>query len=70
MPTGYQIKDQTSAYYLTFQVIYWIDLFSRQAYRDIIVDSLKYCQRERGLEIYAWVIMSNHVHILVRSNTG
>ena len=70
MPTGYQIKDQTSAYYLTFQVIYWIDLFSRQAYRDIILDSLKYCQRERGLEIYAWVIMSNHIHILAKSNTG
>jgi REP element-mobilizing transposase RayT len=70
MPTGYQIKDQTLPHYLTFQVVYWIDLFSRQVYRDIVVDSLKYCQLEKGLEIFAWVIMSNHMHILARSNTG
>jgi len=67
MPTGYQIKDQSLPHYLTFQVVYWIDLFSRKIYRDIIIDSLKYCQREKGLEIFAWVIMSNHVHVLVRS---
>jgi len=69
MPTGYQIKDQSKAHYLTFQVVYWIDLFSRQAYRDIVIDSLKYCQKEKGLEIYAYVIMSNHIHILCRSSS-
>jgi len=70
MPTGYQIKDQTAPYFLTFQVVYWIDIFSRKVYRDIIIESLKYCQHEKGLEIYAWVIMSNHIHILAKSNTG
>lgn len=69
MPTGYQIKDQEAAYYLTFQVVFWIDIFTRKIYRDIIIDSLKYCQQEKGLEIYAYVIMSNHVHILARSST-
>jgi REP element-mobilizing transposase RayT len=67
MPTGYQIKDQSLPHYLTFQVVYWIDIFTRKSYRDIIVDSLKHCQQEKGLEIFAWVIMSNHVHVLVRS---
>ncbi len=70
MPTGYQIKDQYAPHFLTFQLVYWIDLFSRQVYRDIIVNSLKHCQIEKGLEIFAWVIMSNHVHILARSSTG
>jgi REP element-mobilizing transposase RayT len=70
MPTGYQIKDQTKAYYLTFQVVFWIDLFSRQLYRDAVVESLKHCQKEKGLEIFAWVIMSNHIHLLSRSSTG
>jgi hypothetical protein len=46
MPTGYQIKDQEAAYYLTFQVVFWIDIFTRKVYRDIIIDSLKYCQQE------------------------
>ncbi len=46
MPTGYQIKGQEAAYYLTFQVVFWIDIFTRKVYRDIIIDSLKYCQQE------------------------
>ena len=69
MPTGYQIKDQSTPHYLTFQVVYWIDLFTRPVYRDIIIDSLKYCQREKGLEVFAYVIMSNHIHIIARSAT-
>jgi REP element-mobilizing transposase RayT len=68
MPTGYQIKDQSAAYFLTLRVVFWIDLFTRQSCRDIIIDSLKFCQSEKGLEIFAWVIMSNHIHILVRSS--
>lgn len=70
MPTGYQIKDQSSAYFLTFQIVFWIDLFTRKKFRDIVVDSMKYCQKEKGLEIFAWVIMSNHIHILARSSTN
>lgn len=70
MPTGYQIQDQSKAHFLTFQIVYWIDLFTRQVYRDIVIDSLKYCQKEKGLEIFAFVIMSNHIHILMRSSTG
>jgi REP element-mobilizing transposase RayT len=68
MPTGYQIKDQSAAYYMTFQVVFWIDLFTRQMYREIVIESLKYCQKEKGLEIFAWVIMSNHIHLLARSS--
>ena len=70
MPTGYQIKDQQAPHYITFQIVYWIDLFSRQVYRDIVVESLKYCQQNKQLEIFAYVIMSNHIHIIVRSSNG
>jgi REP element-mobilizing transposase RayT len=68
MPTGYQIKDQTAAYYLTFQGVFWIDIFAYSKYRDIIIDSLKFCQKDKGLEIFAWAIMSNHIHLLARSS--
>ena len=67
MPTGYQIKEQDKLYFITLQVVEWIDIFSRQKYRDIIIDNLSYCQKNKGLEIYAWVIMSNHIHLLVKS---
>ena len=67
MSTGYQIKDQSAPHYLTLQVVYWIDLFSRSVYKDMIIESLRFCQKEKGLEIYTYVIMSNHIHLLVRS---
>lgn len=57
---GYIIHDQQAIYYMTFTVVGWIDVFSRQQYRDIIIESLKYCQAHKGLHLHAYVIMSNH----------
>ena len=70
MSTGYQIKDQEGLYYLTLQVVGWADIFTRKIYREIVIDSLKYCQYKKGLEIYAYVIMSNHIHLLAKSANG
>ena len=69
MPTGYQIKEQNALHYITLQVVYWVDIFTRYVYRDIVIQSLRYCQQAKGLEIYAYVIMSNHIHIIVKSET-
>jgi len=67
MSTGYQIVNQGAAHFLTLQVVLWADIFTRKKHRDIVIDSLKFCQKEKGLEIYAYVIMSNHVHFLCRA---
>ncbi|MFT6324452.1 MAG: hypothetical protein ACJAWO_002016, partial [Halieaceae bacterium] len=37
MPTGFQIKEQDQLYFLTFQVVEWVDVFTRKTYRDIII---------------------------------
>ncbi len=67
MSQGYQIINQGAAHFLTLQVVQWADIFTRKIYRDIVIDSFKFCQKEKGLEIYAYVIMSNHVHLLTRA---
>lgn len=64
---NYFIKDQQSTYFLTFTVHGWIDVFSRSIYRMDIVDSLNYCVKEKGLTIYAWCLMSNHLHLVCRA---
>ena len=46
-----------------------IDIFSRKEYRDIIIDSLNYCIAEKDLKVYALVIMSNHVHLIITTKT-
>ena len=70
MTTGYQIKDQEGLYYLTFQVVDWVDLFTRVVYRDIIIESLKYAMEHKHLQVFAYVIMSNHVHLIAQSAVG
>lgn len=70
MESAYQIRDQRAAYYFTFQVVGWADVFSRQAYRDIIIESLKYCQSQKGLILYAYIIMTNHIHLIMASKSG
>ena len=70
MSDSYQIKNQEGLYYLTFQVVGWADIFSRKYYRDIVIDSFKYCREEKGLELYAYVIMTNHIHLIAKSKKG
>jgi len=70
MSTGYKMSEKYGCYYLTFQVVGWVDIFTRKVYRDIVIDSLRYCQEHKGLSLYAYVIMSNHIHMLMRSENG
>ena len=55
-------------YFVTFTVHQWVHVFSRKQYIEILIDSLKFCQSKKGLKIYAWVVMSNHVHLILRSD--
>ena len=48
-------------------VVDWVDIFTRPIYRHIIIESLQYCQKEKGLIISAWVIMTNHMYMIVGS---
>jgi len=63
----YHITDQNAPYFLTCKVIYWVDVFTRREYRDIVVDSLNYCVKEKGLTVFSWVIMSNHIHLVCQA---
>ena len=52
---------------MSFAVTDWIDAFSRREYRDIVLESLRFCQNEKGMQIYAWCIVTNHVHLVFSS---
>ena len=51
-------------YFTTDTVVDWVDTFTRPCYKHIIIESLSYCQKEKDLIIYAWVLMSNHLHMI------
>jgi putative transposase len=68
MSRKYKFADKDALYFVTFGVVYWIDLFTRNEYRWILLESWKHCMRTKGLEIYGWCIMTSHVHMIVSSN--
>lgn len=68
MSRKYKFRDSNKIYFISFAVVYWIDLFIRDIYKYELIDSWKHCQQHKGLEIYGWCIMTSHVHMLIGSN--
>ncbi len=58
------------AYFLTFTVVGWIDIFTRNRYNEIIINSLKFCQVNKALDIFSYVIMPSHLHLAARNLDG
>ena len=67
MSEGYKIRDHTLPHFITFTVVDWIDVFTRQTYKDVIIESLDYCIQNKGMILFGYVIMSNHIHMIIQS---
>ena len=67
MSRNYKFYNPEGIYFISFAVVSWLDVFTRNEYKDIIVDSLYYSQQNKGLEVFAWCIMTSHVHLVFRS---
>ena len=70
MATRYRFGDSEFPHFITFAVVNWIDALSRPLYKNIVVESLRYCKKEKGLQLHAWIIMSNHVHLIASAEKG
>ena len=69
IPPGISLKPD-SAYFLTPAAVEWVDAFMRREHKQILCDSLNYCIDVKGLEIFAYVIMSSHMHMIARAKEG
>ncbi|MBI9058466.1 MAG: transposase [Labilibaculum sp.] len=67
MSRNYKFHNPEGVYFISFAVVEWIDVFIKSEYKSILIDSLHYCQKNKGMEIFAWCIMTNHVHLVFRS---
>ena len=70
MSDKYHIEDDSKPHFVSFSVVNWIDALTRVEYKDIFVDSLEYCIKEKGMILHAWIIMSNHVHLILSASEG
>lgn len=53
-------------HFITMSTVDWVDIFTKAVYFEILINSLKFCQKEKGLIIHAYVLMTNHLHMIVR----
>ncbi len=61
----YKISDQQGMHFVTFTVVGWLDVFIRKSYKDIIVESLNFCIKEKGLKVHCWCLMTSHLHLII-----
>ncbi len=61
---GHKIINQEGLHFVTFTIVGWIDVFTRKKYCEMVLDSFRYCVKHKGLVINAYVIMSNHIHLI------
>jgi REP element-mobilizing transposase RayT len=70
MSTGYQIKTQQNLHFITFTIVDWVDVFVRKSYRDVLINTLNFYIDKRGLQVFGYVIMSNHMHAILYQPSG
>jgi len=70
MSDKYKTHEPDKAYFITMTTVGWVDIFTRKNHKLTIVNSLKYCQENKGLEIFGWVLMHSHLHLICRAAEG
>ena len=67
MSRNYKFCNRSGLYFVSFATVYWIDVFIRQQYLSILADSIEYCRKHKGMEVYAYCFMPSHVHLVFRA---
>jgi REP element-mobilizing transposase RayT len=67
MGLSFTIKNQHAPHFITCTVHQWVDVFTRAEYVNILLGSIRHCQKHKGLEVHSWVIISNHFHMILSS---
>ncbi|MDC0584317.1 transposase [Bacteroidales bacterium] len=70
MSRKYKFHNPKGIYFVSFATVYWVDVFVREQYFMIFMDSLDYCRRNKGLELFAYCVLPSHVHILFRDKNA
>jgi len=67
MSRKHKFHNKQGAYFISFATVYWLDIFTRQVYFNILEESIDFCRKEKGMEVFAYCFMPSHVHLVFRS---
>ncbi|MCG2613059.1 transposase [Terrimonas sp. NA20] len=65
----YQPGKQAS-HFLTLNTVDCVDIFIRPVYKQVIVHTLNHFIDSKGLVVFSWCLMTNHLHLLVQPQDG
>ena len=55
-------------YFWTATINKWQPLLQRDDYKNVVISSLEYLSNMRKIDVFAFVIMPNHIHLIWRVN--
>ncbi len=56
--------------FFTATILEWKHLLKDDAYKDIVINSLRFLKDEKSIGIYGYVIMPNHIHLIWQIQDG
>jgi len=59
-------SEKQACYFLTFNTVDWVDIFIRPVYKQIIVHSLNHFIAQKGVTVFCWCLMTNHLHLMIQ----
>jgi REP element-mobilizing transposase RayT len=65
MRSRYKITDKDGIYFITSTIVEWIPVFTGQPYFDLMIQSFAFCRKNKGLQLFGYVILDNHFHAVV-----
>ncbi len=68
MSTKYKATEISQAYFITITTVGWVDVFTRLPQKHLIIDALKFCQKNKGLVVFAYCLMHSHLHLFCRAD--
>ncbi len=67
MRSRYKICNPGNTHFITSSIIKWTKIFTTEKYINILVEAIKYNQENKEFEIFAYVIMKDHFHLICRA---
>ncbi len=67
MRSRYKITTEAGIYFVTSTIVEWLPVFTTKPYFDLMLQSLTFCRRHKDLQLFSYVILDNHFHLIVGS---
>lgn len=62
-----KITDPHDLHLISLTVIDRGDLFIRKSHKELLMESIEFCRKEKGLAVCAYVFTSNYVHLIAEA---